>query len=280
MRLKRLPQRRPIPRAARECIMPIQGTLIAKTFLTAGTLVAIASAQSLIALQEVNPVSRASSQIEVRATVQAQLAKSIDAKRAKAGSRIEARLTMDLLSHGKILLPRGTEIIGHIIDAKVRTKQVRESRVEIAFDRIVLKTGGEIPLKARIQAVGAPIGASARDPDVGDLDLARQTESRPGPGPNEMKSILGSYPGSRRPANAAEGADPTVNGGSSANMARSLGPASQGVVGMKGITMSSTAQGCAISSTRENVHLSGGTQLVLRLLEPQVLNDSLQRTRN
>ena len=225
---------------------------------------------------------KASSQIEVRETVPAQLAKSVDAKRAKAGSQIEARLTMDLLSHGKILLPRGTEIIGHVIDARVRTKQVPESVVEIALDRIVLKNGGEIALKARIQAVGAPIGPSSPDQDIGDLDLARQTESRPGPGPNEAKSILATtFPGSRRPANSAGGAgEPTGDGGSSANTARSLGPASQGVVGMKGIAISDTAQGCAISSTRENVHLSSGTQLVLRLLEPQVIEDSLQSSRN
>jgi len=260
--------------------MPTQGILITRTFLAAGTLVAIASAQSLTASQAANPVSRASSQIEVRATVQAQLTKSIDAKKANAGSQIEARVTVDLLSHGKILLPRGTEIIGHVIDAKVRTKQVPESMVEIALDRIVLKTGGEIPLKARIQAIGAPIRASTPDQDVGDLELARQAESRPGPGPSEMRSILGSYPGSRRPANSADGADPTVNGGSYANMAQSLGPANQGVFGMKGIAISNTAQGCAISSTRENLHLSSGTQLVLRLLEPEALNDSLQRTRH
>jgi hypothetical protein len=266
---------------AKDWIMPTPGILIARTFLAAGTLVAIASAQSLTASQAANPISRVSSQIEVRATVQAQLAKSIEAKRAKAGTLIEARLTMDLLSHGKILLPRDTEIIGHIIDAKVRTKQVPESRVEIAFDRIVLKTGGEIPLKARIQAVGAPMGTSTFDQDVGDLDLARQTQSRPGPGLTEMKNIIAtSFPGSRRPANSADGADSTANGESQANMARSLGPASQGVIGIKGIAISDTAQGCAISSTRENVHLSKGTQLVLRLLEPQILEDSLQKTRD
>jgi len=262
--------------------MPTQGSLIARTFLVAGTLVTIASAQSPTASQAANPVSGASSQIEARATLQAQLAKSIDAKRAKAGSQMEARLTMDLLSHGKILLPRGTEIIGHIIDAKARSKHVPESVVEIAFDRIVLKNGGEIPLKARIQAVGAPLTASTPDQDIGDLDLARQAEARPGPGPNEVKSILATtFPGSRRPANSAGGSEePTNNGGSYADTMRSLGPASQGVVGMKGIAIRNTAQGCAISSTRENVHLSSGTQLVLRLLEPQALDDSLQRTRN
>ena len=261
--------------------MPTQGIPIARIFLAAGTLVAMASAQSLTASQATNPVSKVSSQIEVRATVQAQLAKSIDAKRAKVGTPVEAKLTMDLLSHGKILLPRNTEIIGHIIDAKVRTKQVPESRVEIAFDRIVLKSGGKIPLKAMIQAVGAPIGTSTVDQDVGDLDLAKQMQSRPGPGLAEMKSIIAaSFPGSRRPANSADGADATFNGGSQANMARSLGPANQGVSGIKGIAISNTAQGCAISSTRENVHLSNGTQLVFRLLEPQVLEDSLQKTRN
>jgi hypothetical protein len=49
---------------------------------------------------------------------------------------------------------------------------------------------------------------------------------------------------------------------------------------MKGITLSNTAQGSAISSTSENVHLSSGTQLVLHVAELQVLADSLLGTKS
>jgi hypothetical protein len=262
-------------------IMPATAIrVIAGAFLASAILAAIASSQSLTASQAVNPVSKVSSQIEVRWSVAVELAKLVDAKKTKPGSQIEARLSMDLLSHGQIVLPRGTKIIGHIIAARARTKQGTDSMVEIVFDRIVLRTGREIPLKAKIQAVGAPIGAYLpSQAAIGDMDLARQTESRPGPGPNEMKNVLASYPGSRLPANSAGGAEePTADTGSYPNKGRSLGSTSQGVVGMKGVALSHTAQSCVISSSRENIHLSRGTQLVLLLLEPQLFDGSPQRT--
>jgi len=194
----------------------------------------------------------------------AELAKSVDAKKAKADDKIEARTTKDVLAHGEIVIPRGTKIIGHVTDARARTKQVPESMVEIAFDRIVLKNGREIPLKATIQAVGAPMQTSA--PAISDLAGPNTAGGpRSAPGMNERRSTIGNaFPGFLRPA----------------NLAQSPGPTRQGVVGMKGIALSNTAQGSAISSTSENVHLSSGTQLVLRVTDPQVLADSLRRTRN
>ncbi len=254
----------------------MRGVLVS---LLAGILAAMALAQSPAASQTTSPAAKASlGQIAAGGAIVAELAKSVDAKKAKADDKIEARLTMDVLSHGEIVIPRGTKIIGHVIDARTRTKQVPESMVEIAFDRIVLKNEREIPLKATIQAVGAPTQISASVIS----DLAGQTESRPAPGRNEMRNISEhAIPGSLRPAYSAGGAEePTGSGGPHRDLAQSLGPTSQGVVGMKGIALSNTAQGSALSSTSKNVHLSSGTKLVLRVTEPQVLADSLRRTRN
>ena len=261
--------------------MPVKLILIGGAVLAEVVLAAMA--QSPAVSQTKNSAARASlGQIADGRAIVAELAKSVNARKAKANDKIEARLTMDVLSHGEIVIPRGTKIIGHVIDARARTKQVAESRVEIAFDRIVLKNGREIPLKAMIQAVGAPMQTSAPgNEDVSDLDLARHTESRPVQGPNEMRSILATaYPGSRRTANAAAGGVEEPDSGGPHSKGPSLGSFSQGVVGMKGIALSNTAQGSAISSTSENVHLSSGTQLVLHVTELQVLADSLLRTRN
>jgi len=244
----------------------IRGVLVS---LVAAVLAAMALAQSPAASQTTSPAAKASlGQIAAGEAIVAELAKSVDAKKARADDKIEARLTMDALSRGEIRIPRGTKIIGHVTGARARTKQVPESMVEIAFDRIVLKNGREIPLKATIQAVGAPMPTSA--PAMSDLAGPKTEGSRFAPGRNEMASILRTAtPGSLRPANSAGGAEePTDSGSPHRNLARSLGPTSQGVVGRRGIALSNTAQGSAISSTSENVHLSSGTQLVLRVNEP------------
>jgi len=248
--------------------------------LVAAILAATALAQSPAASQTASPAAQASlGQIAADGAIVAELAKAADAKKAKADDKIEARLTMDLLWHGEIVIPRGTKIVGHVTDVRAWTKQAPESMMEIVFDRIVLKNQREIPLKATIQAVGAPMETSA--PPSSDLS-GSNADGQPVPGPNERRSIMSnSFPGSLHPANSAgDEAEPTDSGGPHRNLAQSLGPTAQGVVGLKRITLSSSAKGSAIGSTSENVHLSSGTQLVLRISEPQVLIDSIRRARN
>lgn len=257
--------------------MPVKLILIGGMFLAEVILAAMI--QSPAVSQTTNSVANASSgQIAENGALVAELAKSVNAKKAKASDKIEGRVTMDLLWHGRVVIPRGTKIVGHVTDAKARTKNVPESTLKIAFDGVVWRSGREVPLKATIQALGAPMQTPATD--IGDLDSVGQAESRPAPGPNEMRRVLTStFPGSRGPANAAGGVEEPDSSGPHKN-GPSLGPFSQGVVGMKGIALRNTAQGSAISSTRENVHLSSGTQLVLHITDLQVLADSLSSTRN
>jgi hypothetical protein len=247
--------------------------------LVAGILSAMALAQSPAASQTTSPAAKVSlGQTAASGAIVAELAKSVDARKVKPDDKIEARLTMDVLAHGEIAIPRGTKIIGHVTDARARTKQAPESMVEIAFDCIILKNGSEIPLKATIQAVGAPVQTSA--PASSDLTGQGQGQGihDQAIGPNEMRALRTATPGSLRPAYAETGAEePMDSDGRRKNLASSLGPTSHGVFGMKGIALSNTAHGSAISSTSENVHLSSGTQLVLRVAEPLALTDSLQR---
>src|ERR1700691_3054605 len=56
-----------------------------------------------------------------------ELAKSVDARKAKADDKVEARLTMDMLSHGEIVIPRGTKITGRVTTATPKTRHTPES---------------------------------------------------------------------------------------------------------------------------------------------------------
>ena len=228
-----------------------------------------------------SPAPQASlGQIVAGGAIVAELAKTVDAKKAKTNDVVEARVTMDVLSRGEILIPRRSKIYGHLITASARTKKSHQSMVEISFDRIVLKNGRDIPLKAAIRAIGAPVQNQAFGNEPVS-DLAGQSESPPGPGRNELRGIVSSaYPGSLHPANSAGGSEDPADTGSHGNSASSLGPACQGVFGMKDIALGTTAQGSAISSTSENVHLTSGTQLVLRVLELKIAAELFQRGRN
>ncbi len=85
-----------------------------------------------------------------------ELSKALDAKKLKANDKFEARTAIDLLSHGQIVIPRNTRIIGHVTEAKAHSRQSPGALVGITFDRALMKDGRELPLKAAVQAIARP----------------------------------------------------------------------------------------------------------------------------
>src|SRR6201997_5302769 len=83
-----------------------------------------------------------------------QLTKTIDAKKAKTGDPVEAKVTQDLKTdNGDVLVPKDTKVVGRVTEAQARSKDQKESQVGIAFDHAVMKNGGDVPLPMSIQAV-------------------------------------------------------------------------------------------------------------------------------
>ncbi len=200
-----------------------------------------------------------------------ELSKSLDSKKSKANDKVEAKTSMDVLSHGQIVVPRNTKIIGHVTEAKAHSKESPDSMVGIAFDRIVMKDGPEKPLQAVVQAIGRPLQNS---PNFGGNEpMSGTAAGMPAGGPGPRGSMGGapttpppthpsSYP--TYPTGDASGSpsDPTAPAGSTVSP---LGPTSQGIVGIKGLSLNSTGQASVVSSSTDNIHLDSGTQLILRV---------------
>jgi len=89
--------------------------------------------------------------------VPAELVKSLDSKKLKEGDPVTAKVSVDMLSGGTIVVPRDSKIVGHVTEAKSRGKGESESTLGIIFDRLILKNGTEFPIHATLQAVGPPI---------------------------------------------------------------------------------------------------------------------------
>jgi hypothetical protein len=175
---------------------------------------------------------------------------------------------MDLLSHGQILVPRDAKVMGHVTAATSRSKDSPDSTLGIAFDRVVMKDGRELPIHATVQAVGRPLNevpapgkdglgknpmATPSDTPIWDQE-ARGTSPRPIGSPNPVHS-----PGD--PARTAPDPAPHAQ---SEEPASALDPRSQGVVGLKGLSLGPSDQGSIVTSSGHNVHLDSGTQLILR----------------
>ena len=218
----------------------------------------------------------------------ASLSQPVDARKNKPGDPVTAKTTEATKSEGKVVIPRGTKLMGHVTECKQRSKEQKESALGIVFDKAILKNGEEIPLNVTIQALAAAQGAASNS--VGGDDLS----AGGGAMGSARASGGGALGGVRSTAGAAAGAaagtvtntaanaggvaggavNSTVNAAGATrgavgglNAAGQLTSNSQGVFGLQGLNLSSAAsnstQGSLITSTSKNVHLDSGTQLLL-----------------
>jgi hypothetical protein len=196
-----------------------------------------------------------------------ELWKSLDARKTKANDRIEVRTATDLLAHGQIAFPRNTKIIGHVTEAKVRSKTSPDSMIGITFDRVLLKGGREVALQVAVQAIARPLQVGS-SPD-GNVTRADRQPSISGPGQRSpmgdasTSGVPSSYPGDLAPI-----PDPMAanrSNGSSDSTVIPLSPTSKGVVGMTGLSLNTSGPAAILSSNSRNVRLEAGTQLILRV---------------
>jgi hypothetical protein len=176
-----------------------------------------------------------------------QLSRSIDSKRLKEGEEIDARTVVALRSGSGILIPSDSKVIGHVTEAKARSKGDPESSLGIVFDKIQVSGGKDFPINGVIQAV-APNPKAISGPDTGAAGsgtLAKMdgtnsaTMPNPGWGPGPS---IGENPGDRRVG--------TV-----------LNPHSVGVVGLKNLELEHNS---VLTSSNKEVKLDMGSQILIK----------------
>ncbi len=190
-----------------------------------------------------------------------ELTKTVDAKKARTGDEVFAKVSQDLKTNsGAILVSKDTKVIGHVTEVQARTKEQKESQVAIAFDRAVSKSG-EMNLPMSIQAIIAP-------PSNNPGDNGGYSSPGPATGGATASSPMGSRNGPMEgpPPQPSPNAIPTGNN----NAQRpAITEKTQGVIGMPDVTLAATsqspAQGSLVSSEKNNVKLESGTILLLRV---------------
>jgi hypothetical protein len=205
------------------------------------------------------------SQLPVGSTIPVTLEKGIDARKAKAGDHVIARTTENVKSEGRVVIPRGSQIIGRVSEAKPRSTKEPESVLAIIFDQAVLKGGREIPLALTIQAIAPARSETSSDP----ADMPRMAAATAGGlsgstvGPIREDPNAG-VPGRIHSPNSVYVSDGqlTLSGG--------LTPSCHGVLGIDGVALApestDSSRGSLIISERHNVHLYARTQMMLRVL--------------
>ena len=199
--------------------------------------------------------------------VNAELNSSVDSKKVKVGDRVEAHTTEAVKYDGKVIIPKGVKLEGHVTEATARSKGDSGSTLAIQFDKAIPKKGEEISLNVAILAIAAP-----------QSDFSGGS---PGPGRDPMGGVGasaagGSPMGASRPQNPGTGtpADPSaatpgvpVDSTTEPSGRSQLSANSRGVYGLKDLKLmagsSNTSQTTVITSSGKNVHLDSGTRLLL-----------------
>ena len=231
----------------------------------------------------------------------ATLERPVDARRAKPGDEVTAKMNEQFVTQSGIEIPRGAKLVGRVTEARPRARGegATSSQLGIVFDRAVLDDGREVPLNATIGAVAAArseaqghVGSASQDAGafgasgsgVGSLG-GGLGGSAAGAGGGLAGGVAGSagaaiggvtrLPGAGAGAAAGGAARAAAHGGavlgSSAGAVGGLSSSgrllagSRGVFGLRDLSVASAAgaRGTLLTSASRNVHLDGGTQLLL-----------------
>jgi hypothetical protein len=192
--------------------------------------------------------------------VNAELNSSVDSKKAKVGDKVEAHTTEEIKYADKTIVPKGAKLEGHVTEATARSKGDSGSTLAIQFDKAIPKKGEEISLNVAILAIAAPqndFSGGAAGPSAPMSGGGAPTASGSPMGTSHVPTATPAtpnYPG-------------TTDGTMGSNGAAQLSAKSRGVYGLKDLKLmagsSNASQATTITSSGKNVHLDGGTRLLL-----------------
>lgn len=213
------------------------------------------------AQSEAAPAPAGPRRVAAGSVIPVSLTKTIDAKKAKTGDEVVARVMQDLKTNsGEVLIAKDTKVTGHVTEAQARSKDQKESQVGIAFDRAVPKNGTEMQMPMSIQAI---IGTQNDQNGAGD---AASTGGSPGTA-SARPGMAGSAP-SQQPAASAGGNMPGDTP-TPKNARPQITGETQGVVGIADLKLTTAAanaaEGSVVSSEKNNVKLESGTMMLLRV---------------
>jgi hypothetical protein len=217
-----------------------------------------------------------------------ELSQSLKAGKLKPGDRIKAEVSQDVVSHGRIIVPVETRLVGHVTEVCVRDGESAESRLGFVFDTLRLKHFNEIKIQAVVQAVAPPVQRRSRVDEPSQMPPLLDNVRQPGMGGSSRgrgSLVPPDAMGSPTPAilqvpfAGEQSRDSRSANGSSAIRSPAGGKQSlsvgtpQGVTGLKGLSLTPGATpstpGPVVISKAGNVKLEAGTQILLRVMSAE-----------
>jgi hypothetical protein len=197
-----------------------------------------------------------------------ELTKTVDAKKAKTGDEVEAKVTMDMKSTtGEVLVPKDTKVTGHVTEAQARNKEQKESQLAISFDQATLKNQ-QVQLPMSIQAVIGPQNSNDKSANVPSGPSGSSPSSSASGATSPMGGRSSPMGGNAQQPNAPAGSAQSSNAPQETNQRPPITANTQGVIGISNVSLGPApngTQGSLLSSEKNNVKLESGTMLLLKV---------------
>lgn len=217
-----------------------------------------------------------------------ELEKKIDTKNAKPGDPVIVKTTEQATTADGTVIPKGSRIVGHVTNVQAHSKTTPNARLTIQFDQAEIKGGQSLPIRTLLVSVAPPPTTvhptdTLNSPGMGSTPMPSPSAAgAPGGAPG---SSAAAAPGSGAQATPpAGGGAPTMSAGTE-QQATSAQPKSGTVVSRQGdVTIKTTAlpgvllatnangqpfsnAAGALLGAKQNVHLDGGTEIVLAVTD-------------
>jgi hypothetical protein len=200
------------------------------------------------------------------------LTRTIDAKKAKSGEEVVAKVTQDMKSNsGEVIVAKDTKVVGHVTEAQARSKDQKQSELGIAFDHAVMNDGRTLTMPMSIQAV---VGPQNNNNNGQNNQEGSASASAPAPTSTSTGGARGGMGGSGASA-ANQAPQPATSGGtpsdnpSSTSARPAITAQTQGVIGISNLSLTSTAanasDGSVLTYEKNNVKIESGTMILLRV---------------
>jgi hypothetical protein len=224
----------------------------------------------------------AATPVEMR-PVNGELVGKLDSKSAKAGDSVVVKTTQAVKTAEGTEIPKGSKLMGEVTTVKPHSQGNENGELTVRFDHAELKGGQSVPIQSVIRSV-APSESDAANNPANSAPAIMGTPMGGGAPGAPMGGGTGSMAGTRPSAPVGTGtANQSVNGmGAGQGSATGNNGAAGQVVGkigdqpirttaIPGVLLASNAPSGASKfsgvflSAKSDVHLSGGTQVVLEI---------------
>lgn len=195
------------------------------------------------------------------------LAVSLDTNTTAKGDDVSLTTISDVVVNGRVVLPKGTSIIGHIGGVISKGKDEPKSVLAIVIDK-AFTTAGEIPLQGIIVAIAAPKKSLPDDPTYGMMHSRE---------PKMVGSGVASGTASPSSKSSSTAAVATAQLKGRADEALQLTEESQGAFGYEEEVfiswhLSIPPPLTVFATKSKRLRLEAGSQMLLRMAEPRLPN--------